>query len=88
MMASVFDYLLTNLEGSTVKERSGQSGEACVVDAGLVTIAEASKFLGLCRASLYVLMERGELAYCKIGGARRIPRKSLIDLAEKCLVVG
>jgi excisionase family DNA binding protein len=55
---------------------------------GLVSVSEAGKFLNLSRATLYVLMERGELPYCKIGGARRIPRKALVELAERSLVAG
>ena len=59
-----------------------------LVNEGLVTIAAAGEFLGLSRATLYALMDRGELAYCKIGGARRIPRKALVALAERNLVAG
>jgi excisionase family DNA binding protein len=53
---------------------------------GLVTVEEAAKFLGLSRAFIYVLMERGELRSCRIGRTRRIPRASLVALAEKSLV--
>jgi excisionase family DNA binding protein len=56
-----------------------------VVTEGLVTLAEAGKFLGLSRATLYVLMDKGELQYCKIGGSRRIPRRALFALAARCL---
>ena len=41
---------------------------------GLLTVADAARFLGLARSTLYVLMERGELSFVKLGRARRIPR--------------
>jgi excisionase family DNA binding protein len=53
---------------------------------GLMRVADATRFIGLSRATLYLLMDRGDLPYCKIGGARRIPRKALVELAEKNLV--
>ena len=56
-----------------------------VVD-GLVAIGEAEKFLGLGRSTLYALMGKGELPYVKIGRARRIPRKALVELATRNLV--
>jgi excisionase family DNA binding protein len=65
--------------------RLNQQENGLVAD-GLVSVAEACKFLGLSRATLYVLMDKGELAYCKIGGSRRIPRRALTGLAEKSLV--
>ncbi len=48
---------------------------------GLMTIAEAAAFLRVGRSTLYALMERGALVYVKIGTARRIPRRALIDVA-------
>jgi excisionase family DNA binding protein len=53
---------------------------------GLVTVREAAQWLGLGRAKLYQMMERGELAYVKIGRARRIPRGALVDVAVSGLV--
>jgi excisionase family DNA binding protein len=53
---------------------------------GLVSVTYAREYLGVCRATIYVLMDKGELAYTKIGGSRRIPRKALVALAEKNLV--
>jgi excisionase family DNA binding protein len=57
-----------------------------VVEEGLVSVADACKFLGLSRATVYVLMDQGVLRYCKIRGARRIPRRALVDLATRALV--
>ncbi len=39
--------------------------------------AEAAEVLGLCRASIYNLMARGELRSASLGRARRIPRVEL-----------
>ncbi len=63
-------------------------GQASLVADGLTSVTEAGRFLGLSRATLYVLMDGGELPYCKIRGARRIPRKALAELAERSLVSG
>ena len=52
---------------------------------GLVTVAQASKFLAVGRTTLYALMDAGQLAYVKIGRARRIPRASLVRLAAENL---
>ena len=54
--------------------------EALVGD-GLLTVSEAIAFLRLSRSTLYTLMDAGELAYVRIGRARRIPRQALIKLA-------
>jgi excisionase family DNA binding protein len=53
---------------------------------GLTSVSEAGRFLGLSRTTLYELMDTGELPYCKIGGARRVPRRALVELAERALV--
>jgi len=52
---------------------------------GLFTVAEAASFLRLSRSNLYVLMERGELRFVKIGRSRRIPRRAVIALAARGL---
>ena len=58
-----------------------------VVEDGLVTVPEAMRFCSLSRSDLYARMERGELAYCKLGRRRLIPRRALIELARRNLVV-
>ncbi len=52
-----------------------------LVDEGLLSVLSAARFLAMSRSSLYQLMERGELAYVKIGRARRIPRRAVVELA-------
>ena len=54
--------------------------EALVGD-GLLTVSEAIAFLRLSRSTLYSLMDAGDLAYVRIGRARRIPRRAVVDLA-------
>lgn len=48
---------------------------------GLLTVAEASEFIRLGRSTLYTLMDSGKLGYVKIGAARRIPKRALVELA-------
>lgn len=52
-----------------------------LVTDGLAAMKEAIQFSGLSRSKIYNLMENGELAYVKIGRARRIPRRALVELA-------
>jgi excisionase family DNA binding protein len=53
---------------------------------GLMSVREAAEFLQVCVATVYNLCERGDLPYCKIASARRIPRRALIELAERNLI--
>ena len=57
-----------------------QSNE--VFEEGLMTVAEASKFLSIGKSKLYELMDAGQLVYAKFGKARRIPKRALVDLAK------
>ena len=52
-----------------------------MVQEGLVTIETAIEFLDISRTSLYRLIKDGTLPTVKLIGARRIPRRALIDLA-------
>jgi excisionase family DNA binding protein len=54
---------------------------------GLRTIPEAQEFTRLSRSALYMLMERGELAYTRIGRRRLIPHRALVELAQRGLVL-
>ncbi|MHB1424800.1 MAG: helix-turn-helix domain-containing protein [Gemmataceae bacterium] len=67
--------------------KSDQLPEGLLGD-GLRTIEEAKNFTRLSRATLYLLMERGELAYTTIGRRRLIPHRALIELARRKLVGG
>ena len=59
-----------------------------IVQEGLVTIETAMDFLDISRASLYRLINDGTLPTIKLIGARRIPRRALIDLAASRVTVG
>ena len=59
-----------------------------MVQEGLVTIEAAREFLDISRASLYRLINDGTLPTVKLVGARRIPRRALIDLAASRVMVG
>jgi len=52
----------------------------------LLTVAEAANQLALSRSTLYNLMDRGELAYVRIGRTRRIPQDELNRLIRESLV--
>lgn len=54
-----------------------------VMAEGLMDVAEAGEFLGVSRMTLYRLMDAGKLGYVKIGRARRIPKRALVELAEQ-----
>jgi excisionase family DNA binding protein len=58
-----------------------------LVKDGLRTIPEAQEYTRLSRAAIYALMDRGELAYTRIGKRRLIPLRALVELAQRGLVV-
>jgi excisionase family DNA binding protein len=62
------------------------AGNKMSVSDGLLSVAEAAHFLSISRAKLYSLMDAGDLAYAKIGKSRRIPRRALVEFAERHLV--
>ena len=61
------------------------SDAAAVVEDGLLKVPEAAAFLSVCRTTVYLFMERGELPFVKIGRSRRIPRRAVVDLAARRL---
>ena len=52
---------------------------------GFADVHQAAAFLSLSRASIYKLMECGDLLYAKFGKSRRIPWRALREYAERCL---
>jgi excisionase family DNA binding protein len=52
---------------------------------GLERVGPAAAFLGLSRSQVYLLMERGELPFVKLGKCRCIPRRALKELAARNL---
>jgi excisionase family DNA binding protein len=57
-----------------------------MIEDGAFAIPEAQRFSTLSRATLYNLMESGELPYLKIGRRRAIPRRALLELMSRGLV--
>jgi excisionase family DNA binding protein len=53
---------------------------------GAYSVPEAVEFTGLGRTTLYMLMDRGELPYAKVGARRLIPKRALVELIERNLV--
>ena len=51
-------------------------------------VCEAASLLSISRSAVYLLMERGELAYAKFGRSRRVPKAALDDYQQRCLVGG
>lgn len=54
---------------------------------GLRTVPEAQEYTRLSRSNLYAMMDRGDLAYAKIGRRRLIPQRALMDLVRGGLVI-
>lgn len=50
-----------------------------VLEDGLLSVDEAMAYLSVSRSHLYDLMERGAVAYAKIGRSRRIPKAALME---------
>ena len=48
------------------------SKDEAQVKEGLAKVPEVAEYLGLSRAMVYRLMDRGELPYAKLGYARRV----------------
>ncbi|MNT58598.1 Helix-turn-helix domain protein [compost metagenome] len=55
---------------------------------GLLTIPEAAKFLSVCRATVYNLLNAEELISVGIGRSRRIPKRFLIEFAQRHVIGG
>jgi hypothetical protein len=64
-----------------------ESPGAELVEDGLMAIPEAQDFSRLSRSDLYNRMERGDLTYCKLGKRRMIPRRALIEMVRRALVL-
>jgi excisionase family DNA binding protein len=54
-----------------------------VVPHGLARVADAVEFLRVSRSKIYLMMDAGDIAYVKLGKARRIPWSELSRLIER-----
>lgn len=53
---------------------------------GNATVKEAAAFLRLSLATVYELMDKRQLPYCRFGRARRVPWNALLKFSEAALV--
>lgn len=60
---------------------SAQPRGAELVEDGLLTVAAACRLLSVSRSFLYARMDAGELAYCRLGRSRRLPRRAVLQYA-------
>ena len=60
--------------------KAGDRALALVSD-GLLKVEEAARFLGVSRATVYVLMDSGMLVFVKLGRSRRIPKRAVVEFA-------
>jgi excisionase family DNA binding protein len=67
------------------KEASRSTPEDLVAD-GLRTVKFAGEFLSASRTTVYKMMNDGDLPFVKIGRARRIPHRALVEAAARGLV--
>ncbi|MBI5493750.1 MAG: helix-turn-helix domain-containing protein [Deltaproteobacteria bacterium] len=61
---------------------------AALVEAGLISIEQACELSSLGRTTIYAAMTTGELRFARIGRARRIPRRALLDWLAAHVVGG
>jgi excisionase family DNA binding protein len=61
-------------------------GTRSLVGDGFALVNEAAQFLRVSRSKVYMLMDAGELPYARFGRNRRIPRRALMEYAERSLV--
>jgi excisionase family DNA binding protein len=66
------------------QEKSGAVVDAAPQRRGqaLASVREAEQYLNLSRATVYGLMDKGDLPYVKIGKCRRIPWAAIEDLVR------
>jgi excisionase family DNA binding protein len=57
------------------------AARAELVTDGLLTVGEACRLLAVSRSFLYARMDAGDIPFCRLGRARRIPRAAVIAYA-------
>lgn len=55
---------------------------------GLLTVEQAGRLLSCSRSYLYARMDAGELPFVRLGRARRIPRRAVLEFAAARLTGG
>jgi len=56
------------------------------VQRAYVPVTQVAAYLGTCRATVYNLMNKGEIPFAKFGRSRRIAWRDVLAYAEKCTV--
>jgi excisionase family DNA binding protein len=69
-------------------KRDAAEPKHTLVQEGLAKLQEAEAYLGVCRATLYKMMDGGELAYVKLGKSRRVPWRALIHIPTEAASFG
>ena len=59
---------------------------ASLDDASLHTVPDVARYLKMSRSMIYLLMERGELPYVKIGRTRRVRAEDVKKLVQQNFV--
>lgn len=62
--------------------------DADLIADGLLTVEQAGRLLSCSRSFLYTRMNAGELPFARLGRARRIPRRAVLDFAAARLTGG
>lgn len=57
-----------------------------ILTEGLMSVEDVMSFLQISRSTIWRMMDAGSLPYTNIGRIRRIPRRSVLDLASRNLV--
>lgn len=66
---------------SAIPIQSARSRRERLVADGMVNTTQAAEWLGVSMATLWRMMDRGELPWVHIGRGRYIPRRALMELA-------
>jgi excisionase family DNA binding protein len=63
----------------------GRSGDRVALPERLLTVREVAARLGVCRATVYAMVERGELPHVRISGAVRVHPTDLMAFVVRLL---
>jgi excisionase family DNA binding protein len=60
--------------------------KAQLLSEGLDKVTEVAKFFRLSVAQIYVMMNRGDLPFIRVGKCRRIPHRAVVEFATRNLM--
>jgi excisionase family DNA binding protein len=70
-------------KSAVLREALEKAKKAGPAPAGMLSVPEACRYLGIGRTTLYAQMSRGKLAYVKIGKRRLISLKAIERFIEQ-----